>query len=598
MCGIIGYKGGKKSSAILLEGIKNLEYRGYDSVGIAIIYDGKIELKKDVGRVDEVNKKLNFLELNGFIGIGHTRWSTHGKPSKENAHPHISNDYSIAVVHNGIIENYNELRKELENEGFKFKSETDTEVIPLLIEKYNKKNDFEKAVIKALRRLEGSFAVIIINKDIDKLIAARRFSPLMLGVGKDEFFIASDSTAFIKHTNDIVFMEDDEMVIIDDGFKIVNITDNKIIDKKIEHNRINYYSAEKGNYRHFMLKEIHEQPRVVENTINYFIKNNSLLHNYKNFNRILIVACGTSYYAGLIGKFLIESIVRIPVEVDYSSEFRYKDPIINNTDLVIAISQSGETADTIAAAKEAKNKKAKLIAICNVFGSSLTRMADTTLYTQAGTEIGVASTKAFTSQLAVLYLFSLHLAKINKLMNEKEINKKIKLMKKLPLQMKKILSNNKIKEISEKNFLSNNSVFLGRGVNYPVALEGALKLKEISYIHAEGSPAAELKHGHIALIEKDMPVVVIAVKDKTYYKIKSNIEEIKSRGGKIISIVNEEDEEIENISDEVIEVPETDLLLYPFLTVIPMQLIAYYTGLCRNCDIDKPRNLAKSVTVE
>ena len=557
MCGIIGYKGGKKSSAILLEGIKNLEYRGYDSVGIATIYDGKIELKKDVGRVDEVNKKLNFLELNGFIGIGHTRWSTHGKPSKENAHPHISNDYSIAVVHNGIIENYNELRKELENEGFKFKSETDTEVIPLLIEKYNKKNDFEKAVIKALRRLEGSFAVIIINKDIDKLIAARRFSPLMLGVGKDEFFIASDSTAFIKHTNDIVFMEDDEMAIVS----------NKNV-------------------------------KIVENTINYFIKNNSLLHNYKNFNRILIVACGTSYYAGLIGKFLIESIVRIPVEVDYSSEFRYKDPIINNTDLVIAISQSGETADTIAAAKEAKNKKAKLIAICNVFGSSLTRMADTTLYTQAGTEIGVASTKAFTSQLAVLYLFSLHLAKINKLMNEKEINKKIKLMKKLPLQMKKILSNNKIKEISEKNFLSNNSVFLGRGVNYPVALEGALKLKEISYIHAEGSPAAELKHGHIALIEKDMPVVVIAVKDKTYYKIKSNIEEIKSRGGKIISIVNEEDEEIENISDEVIEVPETDLLLYPFLTVIPMQLIAYYTGLCRNCDIDKPRNLAKSVTVE
>ncbi|MEK6914825.1 MAG: glutamine--fructose-6-phosphate transaminase (isomerizing) [Nanoarchaeota archaeon] len=598
MCGIIGYKGEKRASEFLFKGLRNLEYRGYDSVGMATIFNDNIELRKEAGNLDEVNSKLNFLEMNGNIGIAHTRWSTHGKPSAENAHPFLSSNSEIGVAHNGIIENYKELREKLEREGFSFSSDTDSEVIPFLIEKYSEKYDFEEAVKKALGDLEGSFSLVIINKFYNKIIGVRKFSPLIIGIGECEFFLASDFSAFSEYTKKVMFIEDNEMVIIDDKIKIVNLINNLEVNREIDYIDNEFIHSDKGNFEHFMLKEIHEQPESIKNPISNFLNYINYINSLKNIKRIIIIACGSSYYAGLVGKFFIESMTRIPVELDYASEFRYRNPIIDKNDLVIAISQSGETADTIGAALEAKGKNAKLYSICNVYGSSLTRISDLVMYTKAGIEIGVATTKSFVNQLVILFLFSLYFSKSLNKLSDKELNEKLEFVRKLSFQIEKILNDKSILKIVEDNYIYNNFIFLGRGVNYPIALEGALKLKEVAYIHAEGCPAAEMKHGNIALIDEKIPVIVIAIENETYYKTISNIEEIKARGGKVIVIASEGDEKIKNISDEVIYVPKTDHLLYPFLTIIPLQLIAYYIARKRNCNIDKPRNLAKSVSVE
>ncbi|MBW2982413.1 glutamine--fructose-6-phosphate transaminase (isomerizing) [Candidatus Woesearchaeota archaeon] len=490
---------------------------------------------------------------------------------------------------------------------FVFQSKTDTEVIPYLIEYHSKNNEFEDAVKLALKRLDGTFAVVILNKNSDKMIAAKKASPLIVGIGKNEFFIASDIPAFIEYTKEVVFLEDDEMIVIDNSYKIENFETGKKIERKPVKIEWDAEQAQKGEYEHFMLKEIFEQPESIKNTINSRIKDNKILFEdfnlsedyLRSINKIMIAACGTSWHSGLVGKFMIESLGKIPVEVDYASEFRYRNPIIDNKTLLIAISQSGETADTLAAIKEAKSKGAKVLSICNVIGSSIPRESDTTIYTRAGIEIGVASTKAFTSQLSVLYLFGAYLARLKDTWSEDHIIERLEYIKKVPKQIESILKKEKkIIDCAKEYYKKTNALYLGRGTNYPIALEGALKLKEVSYLHAEGYPAAEMKHGPIALIDNQMPVVVIAIKDDSYSKIKGNIEEIKSRGGKVIAIATEGDKEIKNLADKVLYVPETSGLCYPFLTVIPLQLLAYHIAKFRECDIDKPKNLAKSVTVE
>jgi len=609
MCGIIGYIGNNKAVPILMEALKRLEYRGYDSAGFCTINEDNILIEKDIGKIQEVENKVNLNGLNGQVGLSHCRWATTGSVTKENAHPHTDCKNMISIVHNGIIENFSELKKKLIEKGHKFKSSTDTEVIAHLIED-NYDGDIEGATREALKQIDGSYALgVICAREPQKLIAARNESPLIVGLGKDENFIASDVPAILKYTNKVIYLENNEIAILEkNDYLIKNIDGNKI-DKKI--NIIDWDSelAEKSGYEHFMLKEIHEQPRAITETLNGRIKDGKVElkeelnfneDELKNIDRIIIVACGTSWHSALLGEFMLEELAKIPVEVEYASEFRYRNPIINENTLVIAISQSGETADTIAAIREAKKRDAKVISIVNAKGSSIARESDSVLYTYAGPEIGVASTKAFTSQLVVLYLFTLFMANLRKTLEEKIIFGLVEKLRKLPLQMQVLLDNNKeIKKIADIYKNKQNSLFLGRGVNFPIALEGALKLKEVSYIHAEGYPAAEMKHGPIALIDKNMPVVFIATKDVyTYKKVLGNIQEVKARNGIAIAIVTEGDKEIKKIADYVIEIPRTLYILSSILAAIPLQLLAYYVATERNLDPDTPRNLSKSVTVE
>lgn len=609
MCGIIGYVGEKKAAPILLEGLKKLEYRGYDSAGFCTITDNQVFVEKDIGKIHEVEKKVNINGLRGTIGISHCRWSTHGGVTKENAHPHTDCKEAISVVHNGIIENYSDLKQMLIAKGHVFKSATDTEVISHLIEDCYQ-GDIESATLKALKHIEGSYALgVLCASEPDKLIAARNESPLVVGIGEGENFIASDIPAILKYTNKIVFLENGEIAVLKKEGVVFKNLDGMEVKKQAQAIGWSSELAEKSGYEHFMLKEIHEQPRVIVETLDGRIKNGSVdikeeiklsEDELKKINRIIIVACGTSWHSALVGEFMIEELAKVPVEVEYASEFRYRNPIINEGTLVIAISQSGETADTLAAIREAKKRGAKVLSIVNVKGSSIDRESDSVLYTYAGPEIGVASTKAFTAQLIVLYIFTLFLSELKKSLPAQTIKGLLDKLRKLPLQMESLLNNDKeIQKIVELYKDTHNALFLGRGVNFPIALEGALKLKEVSYIHAEGYPAAEMKHGPIALIDERMPVVTIATKDiYTYKKVLGNIHEVKARNGIVIAIATEGDKEVAKIADHVLYIPKTLYILSSILTTIPLQLLAYYVAVGRGLDPDKPRNLSKSVVVE
>ncbi|MEW6685373.1 MAG: glutamine--fructose-6-phosphate transaminase (isomerizing) [Candidatus Edwardsbacteria bacterium] len=609
MCGIIGYVGKQEAMPILLEGLKRLEYRGYDSAGIAIINGEKIGLRRVAGKINSLEANLQKSPLEGRIGLGHTRWATHGEPSESNAHPHTDCKEEIIVVHNGIIENFAVLREELQMEGHTFRSETDTEVIPHLIEKYYEGN-LEEAVRKTLQRIQGTYGLGIVCKhEPKKLIAARNGSPLVLGLGKEENFLASDIPAILKHTNEVSYLEDREIAILEAKKIQISNLEGKRIEREKKTITWNAEMAEKNGFAHFMLKEINEQPKAVTDTLRGRLDLdkaeavlgglNLTLPELLEIDRIIITACGTSWHAGMIGKYLLEEFVRIPVEVENAAEFRYRNAIFDRRSLVIVISQSGETADTLAAMKKVQAERVKVIAICNVVGSSIAREADGGIFTHAGPEIGVASTKAFTAQIAALFILTLYLGRIRKTISSMEARKMIEAMQDIPQKMEAILREDEwIKKCAEAYFRANNALYLGRGYNYPIALEGALKLKEISYVHAEGYPAAEMKHGPIALIDWNMPVVVIAPKDKTYDKILGNIEEVKARGGDILAVATQGDEEIKKLVNHVIYIPETEEYLTPFLTVVPLQLLAYYIAIRRNCNVDQPRNLAKSVTVE
>ena len=610
MCGIIAYKGNRKASTLLLHGLQILEYRGYDSVGMATLLNGAILVRKDVGKVGEVNTIMDFATLEGTTGIAHTRWSTHGGVTKNNAHPHVDCSNKISVVHNGIIENYSELKEKLMEKGHKFYSETDTEVIAHLIEDNLNGKTIEEATRVALKKIGGSYALGILYADEpNKLIGARNESPLIVGVGKNENFIASDVPSILGYTNKVIYLEDKEIVVLTKrDFKVMNLS-GKIKNKKIHTINWSAEAAQKSGFRHFMLKEIYEQPSAIADTLNERITGNDVAFgkdfkldkNYlKNISRIVLVACGTSWHASLTAKFMFEELAKIPTDVEYASEFRYRHPLLDKKTLVIAVSQSGETADTIAALRQAKKLGVKTLSICNVMGSSITRISDSVIYTRAGPEIGVASTKAFTTQVAVLYLLTIMLSKLKKMLNEAQIKSMIDGIRKIPLQVQSVLDEDKeILECAELYYNKTNSIYLGRGVNFPIALEGALKLKEVSYIHAEGYPAAEMKHGPIALIDKNMPVVFIAPHDVyTYRKILGNIEEVKARGGIIIAIATEGDNEIPKKSKHTIFIPKTLYTLSSILAVVPLQLLAYHIANKLGRDIDKPRNLAKSVVVE
>jgi glutamine---fructose-6-phosphate transaminase (isomerizing) len=612
MCGINAYFGKRDCVALLINGLKRLEYRGYDSCGIAFVDNNTKELKviKAKGKISnletEVNKESN---IQANIGIAHTRWATHGEPTIINAHPHTDCKENIVIAHNGIIENFETLKKFLEAEGHIFKSETDTEILAHLIEKFYS-GDLKKATQKALKKVIGTFGLVVMDKSGKELIVARRGSPIVIGVGDCEYFVASDVSAIIEHTNKVIYLEDNEMACINGGCDITSL-DNITLDKETIAVDMNLEEIEKQGYKHFMLKEIHEQPETLKQAIlgRIDFENNTAKlgginlseKEIKDIKRIIIVACGTSWHCGLVIKFSMERFLRIPVEVDYASEFRYRDPIIDSQTLVIAISQSGETADTLAAVREAKGKGAKVLGIVNVVGSTIARECDGGVYIRAGPEIGVASTKAFTSQLVCLNLLTLYLGRIQERIDEHSAKKLINNLLELPQIIRTELSKGqerKIQEIAKEYYTCKNALYLGRGINYPIALEGALKLKEISYIHAEGYPAAEMKHGPIALIDKDLPVVVIANNDLNYDKVLSNIHEAKTRGARIIAIATQGDTEIEKICNHVIFVPETCTTLTPFVNVVPLQLLAYYIADLKGCAIDQPRNLAKSVTVE
>ncbi len=611
MCGILGYIGKEKAAPILIRGLKKLEYRGYDSAGIATI-DGKNTIvEKDIGKVEEFEKKINISAISGTIGISHCRWATHGNVTKENAHPHFDTEKEIFVVHNGIIENYQKLKEQLIKKGYKFSSQTDTEVIPHLIkDNYQGKENFEEAVRKTLKMLEGSYAIAVIcKKEPDKIIAAKNESPLIIAKGKDCMFISSDIPAILDYTKEVIYLEDKEIAVLtQNSIEVTNLNGKKL---KKEISTINWSAedAEKSGYKHFMLKEIYEQPKAVTDTLNgrllngniFFEKGFALTESeLKKISRIMIVGCGTSWHAGLVGEFMFEELAKIPTEVEYASEFRYRHPLMDKDTLVIAVSQSGETADTLAALKEAKNFGVKTLAICNVMGSTMSRVADNIIYTRAGPEIGVASTKAFTTQLTVLYLLTIMLSKVRKTLNAKQIKDMIDGIRKIPLEIQSVLDEDKeILKCAELYYNKTNSIYLGRGINFPIALEGALKLKEVSYIHAEGYPAAEMKHGPIALIDKNMPVVFIAPKDVfTYQKVLGNIEEVKARGGIVIAIATEKDSEIPKKTEYVLFIPKTLYTLSSILSVIPLQLLAYHIAVKRGLNPDKPRNLAKAVTVE
>ncbi len=617
MCGITAYIGYRDAYPIIINGLKRLEYRGYDSAGI-MLYDGEsINLSKTKGKVSILENKIKEeISDSGVIGIGHTRWATHGIPNDINSHPHISQSGNLAIVHNGIIENYSALKHELIDRGYSFQSETDTEVLINLIEEIKKTEDVKlgKAVQIALNQVIGAYAIAVFDKEKpDEMIVAKLGSPIAIGIGKDnqEFFIASDASPFIEYTKDAIYLEDGEMAIIKKGreISIRKLKDDSLIDANVQELQLNLEQIEKGGYEHFMLKEIHEQPQAIIDTLRGrlltdkgIIKISGLENNMKRFlnaERIIIVACGTSWHAGLVAEYIFEDFARIPVEVEYASEFRYRNPIITEKDIVIAISQSGETADTLAAIKLAKSKGAFVFGVCNVVGSSIARENDSGVYTHAGPEIGVASTKAFTTQITVLTLIALRLSRAKGTMTSADYRLYLQELELIPKKIKKVLETDEhIKAIAKKYLLSTNCLYLGRGYNFPVALEGALKLKEISYIHAEGYPAAEMKHGPIALIDDRMPVIVIATSKGHYEKVVSNIQEIKSRSGKIIAVVTEGDTAVREIADHVIEVPDTEEALTPLLTTIPLQLLSYHIAVMRDCNVDQPRNLAKSVTVE
>ena len=615
MCGIVGYIGHRDAYPLILKGLQRLEYRGYDSAGIAL-YDGsEIKLSKTKGKVADLETKVS-KEINpiGNLGIGHTRWVTHGVPNDVNSHPHFSNSGDLIIIHNGIIENYGALKKELIKRGYKFSSDTDTEVLVNLIEDIQKNNDLKlgKAVQVALNQVVGAYAIAVFDvKKPNEIVVARLGSPLAIGVGENEFFIASDASPFIEYTNNAVYLEDEEMAVIrlHKPLNVRNIKDDRIISPYIQELKINLEQIEKGGYDHFMLKEIFEQPNAIKDTYRgRLLTNEGIIKmagvednmgKFLNANRIIIIACGTSWHAGLVAEYIIEDLVRIPVEVEYASEFRYRNPVISENDLVIAISQSGETADTLAAIKLAKEKGAFVFGVCNVVGSSISRETHAGAYTHAGPEIGVASTKAFTTQITVLTLIALRLAKAKGTMSSSDFRRHLVELETIPEKVEVTLKSNTLtKQIAAIYKDAKNFLYLGRGFNFPVALEGALKLKEISYIHAEGYPAAEMKHGPIALIDENMPIAVIATKFGHYEKVVSNIQEIKSRKGKIIAVVTKGDAQVKDIADHVIEVPETLELLSPLLTTIPLQLLSYHIAVMLNKNVDQPRNLAKSVTVE
>ena len=614
MCGIVGYIGHKDAFPILIKGLRRLEYRGYDSAGVALVNDdGELNVYKTKGKVDDLVNYCSDKNVSGVVGIAHTRWATHGEPSSLNAHPHYSRSKNLAIIHNGIIENYTQLRSHLQAKGIRFVSDTDTEVLVQLIEYIQEKKhiDLLTAVQLALHEAIGAYAIAILDyRHPDTLIAARNQSPLVVGIGNDEYFIASDASPIVEYTDKVVYLEDGNIAVIKQGkeLEIVNIHNRKI-HPEIQTVDINLGQIEKGGYPHFMLKEIFEQPECITNCMRGRVNIDtdnvvlSAVIDYKkqllNAKRFIIVACGTSWHAGLIGKQIIENYCRIPVEVEYASEFRYRNPVITKDDVVIAISQSGETADTLAAVKLAKKNGAFIYGICNAIGSSIPRATETGSYIHVGPEIGVASTKAFTGQVTVLSMLALALAKeLGTISNEDYLNI-VKEMHAIPDKMRKVLQlNQRIADLSRTFTYAHDFLFLGRGYSYPVALEGALKLKEISYIHAEGYPAAEMKHGPIALIDSDMPVVVIATHNAMYEKVLSNIQEVKARKGKVIAIVNEGDDTISRIADEVIEMPATIECLEPLIATIPLQLLAYHIAVCKGKDVDQPRNLAKSVTVE
>ncbi|MDB4534068.1 glutamine--fructose-6-phosphate transaminase (isomerizing) [Vicingaceae bacterium] len=614
MCGIVAYVGDKQAYPILIKGLKRLEYRGYDSSGVALIDNGNLNLYKKQGKVVELEKFTEGKNITSNIGIGHTRWATHGAPNDKNAHPHFSKSKNLAIIHNGIIENYASLKKELIQRGHEFESDTDTEVLIHLIEdiQYVAKVDLVEAVRIALNEVIGAYAIAIIsNEHPDLMIAAKKSSPLVIGLGKGgEYFVASDATPIVEYTKNVVYLDDEQIAVIKKGedLRLIDIK-NKEITPYIQELEVQLEAIEKGGYDHFMLKEIYEQPISIKNSMRGRIDANkgivSLggIRDYEqkimNANRIIIVACGTSWHAGLVGEYLFEDFTRIPVEVEYASEFRYRNPIINENDVVIAISQSGETADTLAAIKLAKEKGATIIGICNVVGSTISRETHCGSYTHAGPEIGVASTKAFTGQVTVLSLMALSIAQKKGTISDSKFRQLLVELEAIPSKVEQMLESDKqVRHISEVFKDATNFLYLGRGYNFPVALEGALKLKEISYIHAEGYPAAEMKHGPIALIDEEMPIVCIATKHGNYEKVVSNIEEVKARSGKIIAIVTEGDTEVKAIADYVIEIPATEDALSPLLTSIPLQLLSYHIAVMRGCNVDQPRNLAKSVTVE
>lgn len=614
MCGIVGYIGKRQVFPILIKGLKRLEYRGYDSAGVAMINDnGDLSVYKTKGKVADLERFCEDKDISGTVGIAHTRWATHGEPSSVNAHPHYSESKNIAIIHNGIIENYADLKKKLVADGVKFRSDTDTEVIVQLIEyiQTRKNVDLLTAVRFALTQLIGAYAIAVLDKrDKDQIIAARKQSPLVIGIGEDEFFLGSDATPIIEYTDKVVYLDDDNIAVIRRGedLKVVN-TLNDTLNPEICTVDLDLGQIEKCGFPHFMLKEIFEQPECLENCMRGRINveaNNVTLSAVIDYRRqllaakrVIIVACGTSWHAGLIGKQLIESLCRIPVEVEYASEFRYRNPVIDSSDVVIAISQSGETADTLAAVNLAKDNGAFVYGVCNAIGSSIPRDTDTGSYIHVGPEIGVASTKAFTGQVTVLLMLALALGKEKGTITNEQYSKIVSELCTVPEKMKSLLKlNDRISELSKTFTYASNFLYLGRGYNYPVALEGALKLKEISYIHAEGYPAAEMKHGPIALIDSDMPVVVIAPHDEMYQKVLSNIQEIKARKGKVIALVSKGDDTISKIADEVIEIPQTLECLEPLVASIPLQLLAYHIAVCKGKNVDQPRNLAKSVTVE
>jgi glucosamine--fructose-6-phosphate aminotransferase (isomerizing) len=612
MCGIVGYIGYRESLPILINGLKRLEYRGYDSAGIAIL-NGDIKVEKQKGKVADLENKILGKPLMGTIGMGHTRWATHGEPNDINAHPHVSNSGKFVIIHNGIIENYSVLKTKLESKGYTFKSETDTEVLANLLDEiyYNSGEiNAELTVRLALSKVEGAYGLVIMCADEpDQIIAARKGSPLVLGIGDGEYFIASDATPIIEFTKNVIYLNDGDVAIIHRDELTIKTVSNVLRSPTIHTLDMELESIEKGGYEHFMLKEIFEQPRTIKDCMRgRIVLENKGIHlgglsdrfgEISSAKRILIIACGTSWHAGLVAEYLIEELARIPVEVEYASEFRYRNPVVGPGDVVIAISQSGETADTLAAIQMAKEKGAIVLGICNVVGSSIPRETHAGVYTHAGPEIGVASTKAFTAQVTVLTLMAIQLGQVLGTISQERNISLVDDLLAIPDKVNHILSQDAlIKKIAFEFKEASNFLYLGRGYNFPIALEGALKLKEISYIHAEGYPAAEMKHGPIALIDENMPVVIVAVKDKSYDKIVSNVQEVKARKGKIIAIVTEGDQEIKRMADYVLEIPQTDEVLSPLLTVIPLQLLSYHIAVMRNCNVDQPRNLAKSVTVE
>jgi glucosamine--fructose-6-phosphate aminotransferase (isomerizing) len=612
MCGIVGYIGSREAYPILIKGLKRLEYRGYDSAGVAVLQD-KVEIYKKKGKVSDLESFVDGKEIKSTVGIGHTRWATHGAPNDINAHPHIDSSGKLAIIHNGIIENYGSLKKELKSRGHKFISDTDTEVLIHLIEEIqnNENIELEEAVRIALNEVVGAYAIVILSKDDpDQLVVAKKGSPMVIGLGDNEFFIASDASPIIEYTKNVIYMEDEEMALLKLGNEIkITTIKNEKKTPYIHELEMHLEEIEKGGYEHFMLKEIYEQPQSIRNSMlgRMRVSEGKIVlggieeyeHKFVNAKRIIFVACGTSWHAGLVAEYMFEDIARIPVEVEYASEFRYRNPIVDENDIVIAISQSGETADTLAALEIAKKKGATIYGICNVVGSSIARATDAGSYTHAGPEIGVASTKAFTAQITILALMAISLGYKRGVIPASRNKMLLSELEDIPNRVEEVLKTNKDVEAIASVFKdARNFLYLGRGYNFPVALEGALKLKEISYIHAEGYPAAEMKHGPIALIDEDMPVVVIATNASNYEKILSNVQEVKARNGRVIAIVTKGDTEVKSLADYVIEIPSTDAVLVPFLSVVPLQLLSYHIALMRGCNVDQPRNLAKSVTVE